>query len=222
MVDRIIKVVETPEELKVYQELIYKVYAIELQWLDPKNFPTGRVEDQYDPYSMHFLILQKGSGIIMSGIRIIRPSKVGIPLANDFEGVNLPNLELIHSHLGRTAVICDIQLSALAAFKDFRGQKGDFLLDSAKIVYQYMAQNGLGYINLPMDMYIFLAAHKLHLFVKPIGCPKYYMGSWVLPCIVFKLSLETELKQKNIVAYNYIVSPDNLVGSLRDINLQRR
>lgn len=220
MLDRVIKVVSAPEELKAYQELVFQVYALELNWLDPGNFPSGRVEDKYGPHSKHFLIMQRGSGKLMAGIRIIRPSALGIPLANDFEDVKIPNLELIHSRLGRTAVPCDVHLSALAAFGEFRGQKGDFFLDSAKIVYQYWLANGLSYINLPLDMQIFLAAHKIHLPIEPIGKPKFYMGSWVLPCIAFKPELEGQLQQFNPEAFNYLISTEGVVGSFQDHNLQ--
>ncbi len=218
MSDRIIKVVETPDELKLYQELIFQVYCQELKWFKPENFPNGRVEDELDAQSMHFLIISQ-SKEIMAGMRLIRSKPLALPIFSKF-GQKRPPEEIFQSHDCQPSLKYEMEISQVAALKKFRDQRRGFVFDTGKIFYQYCRQNSVNYMYFTVDLRVFLELHKNNLWVDPIGLPKFYFGSWVLPCISLFSKWVENIKRNNSQAFDYFVDYGNLIGSFEDSDLQ--
>ncbi|MCX6796322.1 MAG: GNAT family N-acetyltransferase [Candidatus Falkowbacteria bacterium] len=219
MFDRIIKVVETPEELKTYQELIFQVYCQELKWFNPDKYPQGRVADEFDSQSIHFLMIDKASEEVMAVMRLIRSSPLSLPIFSKF-GEKKPTADFFQSHHCQPVKNCEVEISQVAALKKFRERRLSFVVDTGKIFYQYCQRNSLSYMYFTVDLRVFLELHKHYLWVEPIGVPKFYFGSWVLPCVAFLGEWVEKLEKNNPRAFDYVINPNNLVGSFKDDNLQ--
>ena len=219
MFDRIIKVVETPEELQIYQELIYQVYCQELKWFEPEKYPQGRVADEFDSQSKHFLMIDNQSKEVMAVMRLIRSAPLPLPIFSKFGEQRLAP-DFFQSHHCQPTRNREVEISQVAALKKFRERQMSFTVDIGKIVYQSCLQNELGYMYFTIDFKFFLEAHKHDFWVEPIGTPRFYYGSWVLPCIVFFEMMANYLKKHNPQAFDYAINPNNLVGSFKDKNLQ--
>ncbi len=219
MFDRIIKAVGNPEELKAYQELIYQVYCQELKWFESVKYPQGRVEDEYDSQSMLFLIFDKASQEVMAGMRLIRSYPLPLPLFSKF-GEKRPETEFFESHQCQEVQNHEVEISQVAALKKFREKQSNFTVDIGKIVYHVCLRNSLGYMYFTIDFRFFLEAHKHCFWIEPFGIPRFYFGSWVLPCVVSFKMMVSHLKENNPQVFDYVVNPNNLVGSFKDENLQ--
>jgi len=220
MFERTIKVVETPGELKAYQELIYQVYAEELKWFEVDKYPDGRVEDEYDAQSMHFLIIDKASNEIMAGMRLIRSSPLTLPIFCKF-GEKRLTPDFFLSHQCQPAQGSEVEISQVAALQKFRERRLSFVIDTGKIFYHYCLRNSVNYMYFTVDLRVFLELHKHSLWVEPFGVPKFYFGSWVLPCLSSFREWCAKVEENNPLAFDYVVNPNNLVGSFKDENLQK-
>lgn len=220
MFDRIIKVVDTPEELKVYQELIYKVYCQELKWFDSSQYPQDRVEDEYDNQAKHFLTIDTTSQEVVSGMRLIRPMPSHLPIFSKF-GERKPTPGFFQEHNCQFYQAQEIEISQVAASKKFRNRSLNLTFDMVKTIYNYGKQNHIGYMYFTIDLSYFIFVHKIHVLIEPIGRPRLYFGSWVVPSIIFFEQMSQHLKKHNPEAFAYISKGDNIVGDLNDADLQK-
>lgn len=83
-------VVATTDDLRdrVF-DLRYQVYCVELGWEDPAVFPNGREQDEFDPDSVHCLLIHRPSGLDAGTVRLVktRPDgpEPGLPLIAHYD-----------------------------------------------------------------------------------------------------------------------------------------
>jgi len=182
------------EEDQMYQ-LRYRVYCEEYNYLDPKNYPDKREKDVYDPYSVHFVILNKNNSheSVIGTVRIIRNSKVGFPLENNFK------IDLNSRNIPRDSLI---ELSRLVIDKKYRID--NYMLDLVRELYHYVKRFKIEYVYSVMDERLFMPLQKMQYPFVKIGNTTQYQGS-TTPFLLKVSDMENGLLKENPKMYYYLL-----------------
>jgi len=82
-----IKIAETPEELEEVFRLRFEVYKNE-DYIDPKDYPDGRLTDEYDKHSVSFLAVKNNEYV--GTVRLVKNSDLGFPTEHAFNILEFP------------------------------------------------------------------------------------------------------------------------------------
>jgi N-acyl amino acid synthase of PEP-CTERM/exosortase system len=64
---------DTPELIRLAQEIRYQVYCVEHRFENPAENPDGRESDQFDAHAVHSLLIHRPSGQAMGTVRLVLP-----------------------------------------------------------------------------------------------------------------------------------------------------
>ncbi len=182
------------DSLKLLDEvyrLRFQVYAKECHFIKEEDYPEGKENDKFDPYSIHFVALDD-EGVVAGALRLVLDSPFGFPLEEHYRGnLTLDNKEFSRKHLG--------EISRLVISKSYRRRKGDGLYYEVpcedflgkkefkrrlrpmvfglyRLLYQESKRRKIFYWYAAMEESLFrlLSAHGFTF--KPIGKPVEYYG----------------------------------------------
>lgn len=103
-------------------KLRYHVYCVEHSFENPDRYPDQREVDEYDPFSVHSLLIHKPTGTIAGTVRLVLPdsarSSAGLPIdsvCHDPSFTSLPRE--LRQHMG--------EVSRFAVSRSFRRRIGE-------------------------------------------------------------------------------------------------
>lgn len=191
----------TDEERNSIYRLRYEVYALEFGFENPYDFPDKLEQDQYDPYSVHFIALNEYNETIGT-VRMILNSKKGFPVEHASEITNFddkPAPEMI-TEISRLAVskmlrrrpedgmhgvesyipgdqggVLDKPNKKNASFIEKR-QKPAIILGLYRAVYQKCKRLGITHMYMITEDKLFHALYKFGFIFKKVGEPVEYHG----------------------------------------------
>jgi N-acyl amino acid synthase of PEP-CTERM/exosortase system len=67
----------SPALVDAAYKLRYQVYCVEHEFLDASRHPTAREVDDFDAYSVHAVLLNKGTGDVVGCVRLVLPRAAG-------------------------------------------------------------------------------------------------------------------------------------------------
>jgi N-acyl amino acid synthase of PEP-CTERM/exosortase system len=108
---------QTPELLDATYRLRYQVYCLERRFLPAERYPSGREIDQYDPYSVHFAVVDR-SGEIAATARLIPLTHAGLPLLDHCP--LFPHVRSLTDLLGQV-----VEVSRLCVSRRYNRRRGD-------------------------------------------------------------------------------------------------
>jgi N-acyl-L-homoserine lactone synthetase len=73
-------VADTPSARRIHHQIRYQVYCVEQGYEDPAHFPDGEERDEWDAYSIHFLVRDRSSGDWIGAMRLVRPAHGVLPI----------------------------------------------------------------------------------------------------------------------------------------------
>jgi N-acyl amino acid synthase of PEP-CTERM/exosortase system len=113
----------TNEEIRRAQRIRYEVYCVENPFENPADHPEGLERDEFDPHSVHSLLIHRASGEAMGTTRLILPVRGALERSFAIQQVcKHPMLRRLPLH--RTAEVSRFSIS-----KQFRRRKTDTLYE---------------------------------------------------------------------------------------------
>lgn len=115
----------TPELLKQVYRTRYDVYCREFHYEREEDCPGGLEQDEYDPYSLHLLIVHKTSNIGAGCVRMVRPPLNDPGFLLPMERHCGPTLNHAERHPQRVSRDSLAEISRLAVHTSFRRRLGE-------------------------------------------------------------------------------------------------
>jgi N-acyl amino acid synthase of PEP-CTERM/exosortase system len=97
----------TVNEIEQAHRLRYQVYCVENPFEDPAKNVNGMEIDEYDPHSVHSLLIHRPTETIMGAVRLILPSKDGaysLPIQEVWNTDHVPYPEATTAEISRYAI----------------------------------------------------------------------------------------------------------------------
>jgi len=172
---RVIRV-STEQDLEIFQRFVYEKYCFREGYLKPEDYPSGKVTDEFDQHSSHFLLYAPDSDNLAGTFRIVPHSKEhGLPIQKVFD---LPNIDP-RNFCEITRVISDKYKNSIGASSD---SGKSVIFEAVRYTVVFCKQNNLkGWISM-VDLRAFI---KTNLIFKntliPLSPPIFYEGGWTMP-----------------------------------------
>jgi N-acyl amino acid synthase of PEP-CTERM/exosortase system len=113
----------TKEEIRQAQRIRYQVYCVENPFENPADHPDGLERDEFDPHSVHGLLIHRASGEAMGTTRLILPVRGAPERSFAIQQV------CIHPMLKRLPLHRTAEVSRFSISKQFRRRKADTLYE---------------------------------------------------------------------------------------------
>lgn len=97
----------SPEEIEQAHRLRYQVYCVENPFEDPAENPNEMEMDEYDPHSVHSLLIHRPTATTMGAVRLILPSTDAayrLPIQDVWETEQIPFPEATTAEISRYAI----------------------------------------------------------------------------------------------------------------------
>src|SRR5438045_2242007 len=88
-----VKAVEDESEREKEERLRFEVYCVEKQWLDSKDYLTGRETDEYDGHSVRLIALSP-TAEAAGTMRLILNGGNPLPVMDHF-GIEMPKSQIV-------------------------------------------------------------------------------------------------------------------------------
>jgi N-acyl-L-homoserine lactone synthetase len=134
---------------------------------------------------------------VLGTVRLIKHSKAGFPIENNFELEELPFVQVPRNEI--------VEISRLAP-KNTISVKGEVLIGLIKTIYNYSINYSIYHWYLAADMRIFKYLSHFGFVLTPLGEPKIYMGSLTIPAYVEIRAGMKYLKQINPKLYAFFAN----------------
>lgn len=180
--------------------LRFKVYCEEYGYVDRSKHPNKKESDEYDRYSVHFLIRDRERQLIATS-RLILSSSLGFPLEKNFK------LYFDPKKIPRNQVA---EISRLIVVPEHRKQRLMLLL--LRGMYTYTRANHINYIYSVMDESLSPRLFKMGFPFHKTGNTAPYQGM-TTPYILDIREMIKVLEQRNSLLYDYFKEVDSEIFS---------
>ncbi|MEK7570510.1 MAG: GNAT family N-acyltransferase [Patescibacteria group bacterium] len=182
---------KNPDELDELHRLRYQVYIEEYKYIDKNLSENGREKDNWDSFSVHFVIRDLKKEIAAT-VRLILDSPNGFPIEKHFNiDINVNNYQRNES----------AEISRLIVAKEFR--RHHLMLVLIKGIFLYVKKHNIKNIFSVMDERLLPVVLKIGIPFKKIGQPSLYQGL-TFPCILSVKDFEVSLQRNNPRLFMYL------------------
>ncbi len=211
------RIIDNTKYLRDSYALRYDVYCNERDFLTPGNYPSKLEIDHFDEHAIHIGAIDR-EGVLVGTLRLVLPSKRGLPLFKHCELFNentdyasLPHsstaeisrLAVSRSHRRRTNnVLSDLanQKNAAPSTHDedeamHRRHRPEIILGLYKTMYQVSKRQGITHWFAAMEKTLLRLLHRYSFAFTPIGPQIDYYGP-VTPYLTKIAHIETGLRQQ--------------------------
>lgn len=195
---------DTPESMRLHYRLRYQVYCLERGFEEPKNFPKGEENDQYDHRSAHFLVREKRTNKWVAALRLVLPGKQALPI----ESLGVIDSEIRNSSFMTNAA----ELSRVCRVKN------DFLISSQMKINvtsetkKFCKENSLIFLSLIRAAFYYCKVNEISYV--------FFLGRPAMARLISRLYLPFkkagEACEYKGVRYPYLVTVKNFITNIAD------
>ncbi|WP_282604506.1 PEP-CTERM/exosortase system-associated acyltransferase [Pelagibius sp. Alg239-R121] len=200
----------TAEEIEQAHRLRYQVYCVENPFEDPAGNPNEMEMDEYDPHSVHSLLIHRPTQTTMGAVRLILPAKASayrLPIQDVWQTERIPFPEETTAEISRYAISREFRRRAgEERYADVNWAKSEdspverkklerrvlphITLGLMKSVLRMCIEHDITHVCAVMEPALIRLLHRFGLEFEPIGPVVNYHGRRQ-PCYA---ALETLLK----------------------------
>jgi len=188
-----------PAEIEGLYRLRYEVYCLEKGFLSREDYPDGLEKDQYDPRSVHFLVVDPDDHDhhdILGMLRLIRDSELGFPIERHFT-LTRPIKNRIRT----------VELSRLIVAKKARRLSLHILMGLSKEVYHWAQEHNVEDFYAVLEDPLLRFLIRIGLPFSKVGEEAWYMGAVTIPAYLSIPEVENILQRNNAMFYAYLKEP---------------
>ena len=196
---------QNKDELRQLQELRYRVYCLEKEFLPTSDYPDGIEADEFDQHSVHFIATngEGGSGEILGTMRLILPSELGFPVETHFE------LSKPIQDPQRT-----VEFSRLMVAPEARKLSVQILMGLSREAYRYFLVNGIEHCYAVLEDSLLKLLTRVGLPFREVGHEKWFMGGYTRPVYLSASEAVEVLQTNNALFYTYLCESSDLPTSV--------
>ena len=182
------RLADTPDLIRLAQEIRYQVYCVERQFENRADFPDRREKDDFDAHSVHSLLIHHPTGHAVGTVRLVLPRRDAPGKSFAIQGVTEPSVWAAYLPIHATAEVSRFSISKqfrncraalCGADVDLAGERqmGPLMsLGLIQTLVRMSARHGVTHWCALMEPKLLrmLAAMAIHF--KPLGVPVEYHG----------------------------------------------
>ena len=209
---------DTPDLIRLAQELRYQVYCIEHQFENPADHPDGREKDKFDGHSVHSLLIHRSTGQAVGTVRLVLPRRDAPEESFAIQRTTRPSV-LAASHLPIHTTGEVSRFSISKRFRDSKTEEGSDLrrlgplmsLGLMQAIVSMSARHGLTHWCAVMEPKLLRMLTSMAIQFISIGAPVEYHGIRQ-PCYGHITTVLDRVRREQPMFWQILTQADTLEG----------